>query len=102
MSDKKQTILLFIKGSVISSDALVDAETAATLFGIKLRAFRYYVAKIIALHGLQQVKTGGHYKYRLESIQKVIRKCAENGEPLYKTDQGKIVGLCKPPKGDSE
>ena len=98
MSTKKQIILLFQEGQIISTDALVPRETAAVLFGIKLSSFDRNHRKISARHGLQRVKTGGTFKFRLQSIQDVIRKCAETGEALFDTDQGKIKQLYHGPK----
>ena len=98
---KYPTILVIQTGTIISTDALVTLETAAMLFGVKPSALYRHAPKIVAKHGLQRVKTGRVWKYRLQSIQTVIRKCAENGRPLYVS--GKFGGIkCKPPEQETE
>ena len=96
MSTKKHKILCFTDSLVISTDALVHHDTAAALFGIKENAFRMHVDKIIAAHGLQRVQTGKTWKYRLQSIQEVIRKCAEKGIPLYTNGHGHKFSINSP------
>jgi hypothetical protein len=80
-------ILVFTDSVIVSTDALVSHDTAAALFGIKPSSLRRNWRKISARHGLQRVRTGGTWKYRLKSIEAVIKRCAERDEPLYETDE---------------
>ncbi len=98
MKRKKQLTLLFLEGDIVSTDALVSGKTAAALFGIGDSMFCNNVCKIIAEHGLQRIMVGRWYKYRLQSINDVIRVCGETGKPLFvnnKDQKVKFEGLRK-------
>lgn len=86
-NQKGPAILVFTDGVIVATDALVSPEIAAALLGIKRSSLDRFRHKIAARHGLQRVQTGGTWKYRLKSIEAVIKRCAEREEPLYETDE---------------
>ena len=64
------------------AEKLLSAKEASKRFGISLRSFYRYRAKLIA-SGLQSVQAGRRLTYRESSIDKIIRRSAENEVELY-------------------
>lgn len=64
------------------SEKLITKVEAAEMLGMKLRTFEKLKAKLIANKGLQMVKVSKSHRFRKASLEKIIKKAAENGTDI--------------------